>query len=191
MIDYLLSLSTQPIWIFASIVLASYILEDLAIVSAAVLAADQLIAVPLALYAILFGIITGDIGLYALGFFFKNNKSFQKWMEKKNRQQHYDFIFSKNLIKNILLVRFVPGLRFVCYTSCGLFRAKFGQFIMGVTLAGLLWVPIIFTVIYQVGTSAWLELSDWKWALIPVAIALLYISNRRIMQSLKQQETIA
>ena len=191
MIDYLLSLSTQPLWVFIYIVLASYILEDLAIVSAAVMAADQMIGVQLALYAILIGIITGDIGLYVLGYLLKKHGTFQRWLEKKNRKQHYDTLFGTNLVKNILLVRFVPGLRFICYTSCGLFRAHFGQFLLGVLLAGLIWVPVIFTLIYQLGTSVWLEFSDWKWLLIPLAISLLYISNRSIMHSLKKQGTIA
>lgn len=191
MIDYLLSLSTQPLWVFIYIVLASYILEDLAIVSAAVMAADQMIGVQLALYAILIGIITGDIGLYVLGYLLKKHGTFQRWLEKKNRKQHYDTLFGTNLVKNILLVRFVPGLRFICYTSCGLFRAHFGQFLLGVLLAGLIWVPVIFTLIYQLGSSAWLEFSDWKWLLIPLAISLLYISNRSIMHSLKKQGTIA
>ncbi len=191
MIDYLLSLSTQPLWVFIYIVLASYILEDLAIVSAAVMAADQMIGVQLALYAILIGIITGDIGLYVLGYLLKKHGAFQRWLEKKNRKQHYDTLFGTNLVKNILLVRFVPGLRFICYTSCGLFRAHFGQFLLAVLLAGLIWVPVIFTLIYQLGSSAWLEFSDWKWLLIPLAISLLYISNRSIMHSLKKQGTIA
>ena len=191
MIEYLLNLSTQPIWVFISIVLASYVLEDLAIVGAAVMAADHMIPVPLALYAILVGIITGDIGLYVLGYLLKNNKTFLKWLEKKNRQQHYDAMFSENLIKNILLIRFVPGLRLVCYTSCGLFKAHFGQFVLGVTIACVAWVLFVFTLIYQLGSSAWLELSDWKWLLIPLAILFLYMSNRRIMRSLKQQETAA
>ena len=191
MIDYLLSLSTQPLWVFIYIVLASYILEDLAIVSAAVMAADQMIGVQLALYAILIGIITGDIGLYVLGYLLKKHGTFQRWLEKKNRKQHYDTLFGTNLVKNILLVRFVPGLRFICYTSCGLFRAHFGQFLLAVLLAGLIWVPVIFTLIYQLGSSAWLEFSDWKWLLIPFSISLLYISNRSIMHSLKKQGTIA
>ena len=188
MLDYLLSLSTQPIWVFIAIVLASYILEDLAIVSAAVIAADQIIPAPLAVYAILTGIISGDIGLYFIGYFFKKHSSVSQWLDKKNRVQRYDGLFKTQLIKNIILIRFVPGLRFVCYTSCGVFKAHLGQFIMGVTIAGLFWVSVVFTTIYQLGTSSWLEYSDWKWMLIPVALTLLLISNRQITQHFIQRK---
>lgn len=187
MIDYLLSLSTQPAWVFLVIVLASYILEDLAIIGAAVLAADQIVPMPLAVYAILTGIISGDIGLYLLGFYAKKYPRLNNWLEKKSRRQRYEKFFESNLIKNILLIRFVPGLRFVCYTSCGVFRAHFGQFLFAVTLASSLWVLVVFSVIYQLGSSSWLEYSEWKWMLIPVAVLLLVISNRKIMRQLMPQ----
>ncbi len=188
MIDYLLNLSTQPAWIFLAIILSSYLLEDVAIISAAVMAADQMISVQLAVYAILIGIISGDIGLYLLGYLLKKHSVFQQWLVKKNRQQHYATLFGHNLIKNILLIRFVPGLRFVCYTSCGLFRAHFGQFIIAVTVAGVIWVFAVFTLIYQLGSSIWLEHSDWKWILIPVVLMLLVGTNRQIMRRIQLQE---
>lgn len=188
LIDYLLSFSVQPAWVFLVIVLASYILEDLAIIAAAVIAADQIIPVPLAFYAILMGIVSGDIGLYLIGHYSKKHPALNRWLNKNNRQQRYERFFESNLIKNILLIRFVPGLRFVCYTSCGVFRAHFGQFIVGVAVAGILWVSAVFTVIYQLGTSSWLEYSEWKWMLIPVALMLLIVSNRQIVQRFQKQE---
>ncbi len=53
--------------LFLGVVLLSYLLEDLAIVTAATLAVEQVIPTPLALLAIFTGIATGDIGLYWLG----------------------------------------------------------------------------------------------------------------------------
>jgi len=194
-IEYILKLSEQPVWIFTGIILASYLLEDLAIISAAVMAADQIIPVPLAVYAILIGIISGDIGLYALGYLLKNNRRFQQWLSRKNRQQHYDSLydslFCNNLIKNILLIRFIPGLRFLCYTSCGLFKAHLGQFLIGVSLSGFIWVLGVFTLVYQLGSSAWLEYSDFKWLLIPIALIFLFVSNRQLMRHMQQQKNIA
>ena len=182
-----MSLSVQPAWVFLVIVLASYVLEDLAIIAAAVIAADQIIPASLAFYAILTGIISGDIGLYFMGHLFKKYPRFNQWLNKKQRHPHYEKFFKTNLIKNILLIRFVPGLRFVCYTSCGIFRAHFGQFVLAVTIAGTIWVAVVFTLIYQLGSSSWLEYSDWKWLLIPVALFLLIMINKQLMQRFVKQ----
>lgn len=185
--DYLLSFSTQTAWVFLVIILVSYVLEDLAIIAAAVIAADQIIPATLAFYAILIGIISGDIGLYFMGYLFKKYPRINQWLNKEGRQPRYETIFKTNLIKNILLIRFVPGLRFVCYTSCGIFRAHLGQFVLAVAIAGIIWVTVVFTLIYQLGSSSWLEYSDWKWLIIPIALSLLIVSNRQVMQRFMKQ----
>ncbi len=190
MLDYLLHLSHQPAWIFVAIILASYVLEDLAIITAAVMAVDQIISVPLALYAILIGIISGDVVLYGPGYILTNNKIFKQWIIKKNRQKHFATFFGHNLIKDILIIRFIPGLRFLCYTSCGVFRAHFGKFIIGVTMSAVIWVLVVFTLIYQLGSSVLLEYSGFKWLLIPMALLLLIYSNKKIMLRIKKQSNL-
>ena len=159
----------------------SYILEDLAIISAAILAAEQMISVPMAATAILCGIISGDIGLYFMGYIAREKTSLKQRITRHNRHQSLLKAIDENLYVNILLIRFVPGLRFICYTSCGLFKINLFRFTLGVTIATSLWVMVVFTFIYQLGSSSWLENSYWKWAIAPVAIAILYFSNRRYM----------
>lgn len=55
------------LWLMLGIIALSYLLEDLAIVSAAGLATQGLIPPQYALLAIFIGIATGDLGLYYLG----------------------------------------------------------------------------------------------------------------------------
>lgn len=159
----------------------SYILEDLAIISAAILAAEQMISVPMAATAILCGIISGDIGLYFMGYLAREKTALKQKLTRHNRHQLLLKAIDENLFVNILLIRFVPGLRFICYTSCGLFKIDFFRFTLSVTIATSIWVMIVFSFIYQLGSSSWLENSYWKWAIAPVAIAMLYFSNRQYM----------
>lgn len=185
LIDYLLNLSTQPAWIFVAIILSSYLLEDLAIISAAILAADQLISVPLAASAIMIGIVSGDIGLYFMGYLARQHAGLRK---RITRSERHDLVLNNintNLLKNILLIRFIPGLRFVCYTSCGLLNIHFWRYVLCVSLATALWVVVVFSIIYSLGSSIWVENSHWKWLLVPVAIAMLYLSNRHFIHRLK------
>lgn len=159
----------------------SYILEDLAIISAAILAAEQMISVPMAATAILCGIISGDIGLYFMGYLAREKTALKQKLTRHNRHQLLLEAIDENLFVNILLIRFVPGLRFICYTSCGLFKIDFFRFTLSVTIATSIWVMILFSFIYQLGSSSWLENSYWKWAIAPVAIAMLYFFNRQYM----------
>ena len=186
MIDYLLQISTQPAWIFLAIVLSSYVLEDLAIIGAALLAVDQLISFPLAATAIMLGIVSGDLGLYIIGYLANKHPGLRQKIESKGRFEQYSNILSNNILKNILLIRFIPGLRFVCYTSFGLLRINLSRFTLGVTIASALWVSIVFGFIYLLGSNAWLENSHWKWALVPLAMLTLYLFNRHYMHNLKQ-----
>jgi len=181
MIDYLLSFSSQPAWIFFGIILASYILEDMAIIVAALLAAEQLISVPMAATAIMTGIISGDIGLYILGHFAKKHHFIKQKLIKNERHLKYSNIFNTHLLKNILFIRFIPGLRFICYTSCGLLNINIGRFIFGVALATALWVSVVFSIIYILGANTWTANSHWKWAIAPVAMLMLYLFNRHYM----------
>lgn len=185
MIDYLLNISNQPVWVFFAIILSSYILEDLAIIAAALLATEQLISIPMAASAIMIGIISGDIGLYILGYIANKHQGIKKRLLRKNRHQRYSTIINTNLLKNILFIRFIPGLRFVYYTSCGLLNINLTRFVLGVTFATSLWVAVVFSFIYLLGSNAWFENNHLKWALIPVAMLLLYLFNRRYMFNLK------
>ncbi|VAW60144.1 hypothetical protein MNBD_GAMMA11-1604, partial [hydrothermal vent metagenome] len=95
-------------------------------------------------------------------------------------------LVSVNLVKNILLVRFVPGLRFIFYTSCGLFKVGFMRFLSGIVISSCLWVLCVFSVIYLAGSSAWAENNPLKWLLVPLALILLYIANRHSMHNARQ-----
>ncbi len=183
MTDYILNISIQPAWLFVAIILASYLLEDLAIVSAALLATEQMISVPLAFSAILIGIISGDLGLYAMGYFARHNKWLMRKVEAVTPDHRYYHLATDNLFKNILFVRFVPGLRFIFYTACGLLRVRFMHFFYAVSLSTLAWVSVVFSLIYLPGSSEWAENSPLKWLLIPLAMLMLYFSNRHTMRN--------
>jgi len=189
-LDQLLAYAGHPLFMFIAIILASYVLEDLAIVSVAILAADNIVSIPLAATAILAGIISGDIGLYLLGYLAQTHQGLRNHLFKKRNLERFRPIFKTNLVYNILIIRFVPGLRFLCYTSCGLFRAHFWHFVLGVTIATGLWVAVVFSLIYQLGSSTWLQYSHWKWALVPVALLLLYFSNRYFKGRLEKEYSL-
>ncbi|WP_375748584.1 DedA family protein [Vibrio sp. HN007] len=161
-----------------SIILLSYLLEDLAIITAALLAADNALPVEYALGAIFIGIASGDAALYGLGLLASRWRAlrFRLLSNKKMRYVRKKLVTKPFL--NIAIIRFIPGLRTLGFTLSGLFRINFYSFLASVVAATAAWTMIVFFCIYQLGSVEWLQDSYWKWIVAPVALLLLWLLNR-------------
>ena len=164
--------------IFIGIILLSYLLEDLAIISAALVASDGLILMPFALLAIFIGIASGDLALYWLGKLAHRSRGLRYRLLRHNSMKLVRQKLGAQAIGNIFVIRFVPGLRSLGYTLCGFFHINLWQFLVSVLLATALWTGVVFTVIYQLGSVPWLENSTYKWLLAPLALLVLWMLNR-------------
>ncbi|MEZ8343919.1 DedA family protein [Vibrio cyclitrophicus] len=166
------------LWLMLGIIALSYLLEDLAIVTAAGIATQGLILPQYALLAIFIGIATGDLGLYYLG---KSGRYFRGVRYKALTNKYFRMLRTKlrqNAFSSLFVIRFIPGLRTVGFTLSGFFAIPLPTFLFAVISATALWTGIVFSTIYYLGTSAWLQASEYQWIVIPCAIALLFIGNR-------------
>ena len=179
MAEYLLMFAERP-WIMAvMIILATYILEDAAIISAALISADGLISPELAFLSLFLGIFSGDAGLYAIG----HGLSRWPWLAKRLNTEKINKAgkwLKKRMVRTILMVRLIPGLRLPSYIACGVFRLPLGTFIPWVFVASLLWTSLIFLVFFVFGSLFWSELTQWKWFLLPVFILLILAIQKKI-----------
>lgn len=164
--------------LFISIILLSYLLEDLAIVTAALLAADNALSPSLSLLAIFIGIASGDIGLYGLGMLAARWRGLRYRLLTNKGMRIIRNRLKSHTMLNIAIIRFVPGLRTIGFTLSGLYRINFIQFITSVMLATALWTAIVFFFIYQLGSIEWLEDNHWKWIIAPCALLALWKINR-------------
>jgi membrane protein DedA with SNARE-associated domain len=180
---WLVSGSTSFALLSVGIVLLSYLLEDLAIATAAILSAQGSLPPSLALLAIFIGIVTGDLGLYILGSYTRKirwlryraltNVSYKR--VKRNLQQR--------AFLNLFIIRFIPGLRTIGFTLSGFLPIPLPLFLSAVLLASSIWTLLVFTLIYLLGSNVVMLLSEFKWGLIPVAFALLFFINRFLNKS--------
>ncbi|MGV3002098.1 DedA family protein [Vibrio sp. E150_018] len=169
----------QNAWLaFIGIVLLSYLLEDLAIITAAVMASQGSMSFEVALLAILVGIASGDALLYAFGVWARRWRALRYRLlsmpllrQARRRLKHHAII-------NIVIIRFIPGLRSVSFTLCGYFRIPFHQFLIAVLLATAAWTALVFGIIYQIGSTEYLQQHPQKWLLGPIALILLWGVNR-------------
>ncbi|WP_333909667.1 DedA family protein [Vibrio sp. SCSIO 43137] len=173
--------------LFISIILLSYLLEDLAIVTAALLAADNAISPSLSLLAIFIGIATGDIGLYALGMLAARWRALRYRLLTNRGMKLVRHRLKNNTMLNIAIIRFIPGLRTIGFTLSGLFRVSFVQYMTSVMVATAIWTAIIFFLVYQLGSVEWLQDNEWKWVIAPCALFALWKINRHSSKKLFTQ----
>ncbi|MGC7892190.1 DedA family protein [Vibrio anguillarum] len=169
--------------LFIGVILLSYLLEDVAIVTAATLALQNLMPPGLALLAIFVGIVSGDLGLYYLGqvaqrvrplrYQALTNKHFRTVRRKLH---HHTFL-------NLFIIRFVPGLRTVGFTLSGFFSIPLALFLCSVLTATALWTLIVFSTLYYLGSQVWQQSYPYQWIIIPIAVGLLMLTNRLLNKS--------
>ncbi|RBP85643.1 DedA family protein [Marinomonas rhizomae] len=165
------------------IVLLSYLLEDLAIATAATLSAHGDLSPSLALLSIFIGISTGDLGLYILGRYARK----VRWLRYRALTNSSFKVVRRKLtlraFVNLFLIRFIPGLRTIGFTLSGFLVIPLPVFFSAVLLATSIWTLVVFTLIYQIGSSVFMQVSELKWVLIPVAFGLLFLMNRFLNKS--------
>ncbi|CZF80922.1 SNARE associated Golgi protein [Grimontia celer] len=179
-------LTYSPVTLFFAVILLSYLLEDLAIVTASVAASQGVMSVPAALAAIFVGIATGDIGLYALGLWARRWRKLRGFLLTKPSVRMIRRKLRAHAFGNLFLIRFVPGLRFVGFCLSGFFRVGLKPFLSAVLVATALWTALIFVLVYKLGEIEWIN-NHLSWGLIPVVVILLIAVNRVAGSKLKEK----
>ncbi|EOD80904.1 membrane protein [Grimontia sp. AD028] len=179
-------LTFSPVTLFFAVILLSYLLEDLAIVTASVAASQGVMSIPAALAAIFVGIATGDIGLYALGLWARRWRKLRGFLLTKPSVRMIRRKLRAHAFGNLFLIRFVPGLRFVGFCLSGFFRVGLKPFLSAVLVATALWTALVFALVYQLGEIEWIN-NHLSWGLIPVVVLLLIAVNRVAGSKLKEK----
>ncbi|EEY99360.1 hypothetical protein VOA_001709 [Vibrio sp. RC586] len=170
--------SSSPLWVFVGIVLLSYLLEDVAIVTAAGLASQHLTSLPLALMAVFVGIATGDVALYYLGRYCR----YFRTVRYRLLTNPYFRIVRRRLLQrpfvNLFFIRFIPGLRTVGFTLSGYVALPLQLFMTAVLIATALWTILVFFAVYQLGSQAWFQASEYRWWWLSIFVLCLLGFNR-------------
>lgn len=126
-----LGLLAQPGLLFVAIVVATFILEDPATIAVGVLLAKGLVSWPFALVALGAGIFLGDVGLYGLG------RGVRAGLFRKRTWTYLPTKF------DLVLARFVPGLRTLTFGAAGFFHFPFGSYLLITFPSTIVWTGIL------------------------------------------------
>lgn len=177
--EQLMDVAHNPVLLALFIFIGTYILEDAAILTAALLGADGLISTQLAFTALFLGIFTGDLGLYVLGRYLNRIPWLNSFLDISAVHKAHGWL-RKKMATTILVVRVIPGLRLPVYTACGFFNLPWKLFAILVFLASITWTAVVFYGLFSVGAMFWSGLGYWKWLLIPVLTGLIVLLHKKI-----------
>lgn len=173
-------LASQPLWLkVLSIIVGTFILEDVATVLAAIATQAHQISVLAALGALYLGVIVGDLGLYALGLGGAYWPFLKRFLTLPSQKQTEHW-FSRNIVKVVAISRFIPGARLPLYTACGFFKAPFLPFALTAIVATLVWTTLLFLLSLRIGGWLLAHQSGWRWAGIGGFILCIVLIGRFI-----------
>ena len=155
----------------------SWIWEDAAVFLAALLALDNQIPILAAAFAAFVGITSGDLALYLLGRVGYRWRWLRRWALASPKARVLRKRFRRRITANIFLIRFVPGLRTLGFTLCGLWRVPVVRFALVMAASGVIWVGFVFILINVAGMSDLVRETRWKWTLMAGAVVLLLANN--------------
>ena len=152
----------HAILIFGSVL----VLEDIAVLGAALLVVNSMVSLPWAAAASFSAIWLGDVGLYALAFFYGRSLLEKSWFKrlfgKGLRLDPTEAWFQKHGVVALLLSRAIPPARLPTYVVSGVLRVPVARFVTITAATCAVWVAALFWFSYHVGMMGIAEFKMFK-----------------------------
>ncbi len=164
----------------------TFVLEDLAVLTAAGLVAGGMLPYPAALATCFLGLWLGDVGIYALARW--SGELAKRWPPWRARRPPANLArshrwFERHGILTIVAARFIPGARLPTYVAAGFLQIPTLRFALLTGVAGIAWVLLVFATVLFFGSMAaeHLDMTRMRYgpALLAVAIALALLALAR------------
>ncbi len=177
----------NPAVLSLAIVLGTFILEDLTTVVVAILAADGIIPVPLALGSLYAGVIGGDLAFYALGWIASTHPRLARYIEHEWVASLRTWLETRFVLA-VFSARFIPGTRFATYTASGFFRSPFATFARTAIIATSIWITGLFAAAYWFGGATAHVLGSARWLIAGALLLILFLIGRNRVRAFKPGE---
>ena len=169
---------------FITIVVATFVSEDLTCISVGLLIYEGRLSWPFGVAACFTGIFVGDVGLWLIGRFAARVTARSKWLTRRlnhDRLQAAAQWFDRSGWAAILGARFLPGMRLPVYVGAGLLGT--GTFMVWACIAALLWTPLLVTLVAGLGDVVVRPMESFfhsGWIAVAVTGILLFVLHRLI-----------
>jgi membrane protein DedA with SNARE-associated domain len=167
LIAFLHASLSSPVVTACAIAFAVLFQEDVTTVAVGMMAAEQIVPVPLAMISLLVGTLLNDFGLYGIGRLAITHPRLRRWVEHEKRLPLRTWLNGR-LIPTVMAVQFMPGMRLPTFVACGFFALSFRRFALAIVPAVVVWSPLAFTCAYFYGEFTAKLIGFWQW---PIAFA--------------------
>jgi membrane protein DedA with SNARE-associated domain len=137
---------------------SAFVLEDVAVLTAALLVVNSMVSLPLAAAATFAGIWIGDLGLYFIARWYGRpvfeRAWFKRLVSRRLDLRRSEAWFQDHGTAAILISRAIPGTRLPTYLAAGLLKIPASRFVLMTALACAIWVTALFGFSYHVGMMA-------------------------------------
>jgi membrane protein DedA with SNARE-associated domain len=174
----LLALGSSTAAVVVAIIVTSFLMEDLATVGAAMLAAAGTISPALAASSLFIGIFLGDLSLYAAGAWARRNAWALRQIGPERLQRGRNWLQQRYVI-SLITARCLPGMRLPTFAASGFLNLPFSTFFAVLLLAGVAWTTVLFLIVYNLGVGVSEALGPWRW-LAAAALVLLAIIGPQV-----------
>lgn len=179
--------STNRWMLLAAIAAATLISEDLACITAGLLAARAIISPFEAVAASGLGIYIGDILLYLTGYLIGVRALHHaplKWFVSEKTVRQCRTLFEKRGLGLIFMSRFLPGTRTATFIAAGLVQVGAIRLMIVFACAVLVWTPLLVLGAMLVGRQVvdYVEIySSWALWVFLLLLGLLFLVNHLIL----------
>ncbi len=160
-----------------AVILGTFVLEDAATVFSALRVQEGGMPWYVALLSLYVGIVTGDLGLYGLGFLAEQIPFFRRLVGEGRLTRGRAWL-SDRVFMVVFVSRFVPGMRLPTYTACGFLGASLSRFILAAVVATLAWTSMLFLISMRVGKFLIDHLGAWRWVGAAGLVVTLMLAGR-------------
>lgn len=152
--------------------LASWLHEDAAIVSGALLVVESDLPTSVALLSLFSGMVAGDMGIYGLGVLARRSS----WLRRRlvgERVERLRRVLGSHLWFSVALCHFLPGALFPTFLACGWFGLPLGRFAVASAAAAAIYVPAALFLVITFGQAFLHSYGLWAWGGVLAAVLLV------------------
>lgn len=182
---------SNHLWLQALLVVAgTCFLEDAARCGVGLLVVAGHIGWWLAFVSMTVGGMVGDVGLYVIGRYATGFLLRRRWIDAK-RLVWMEGYFQRHAFKSVMLARFIPGARTLCYVSAGTVRYPMPRFTGMLFVAAVVQSLLFLQVAAFIGSKLLPYLTDRRLqvSVFGVIILTLVLSHHVLARRTKSKAT--
>lgn len=150
--------------------LAPFLHESLAFVGGAFLVHSGHMSLWLCLAVLLAGVVASDLAIFGLGRLARSHKWIAAWLPVGTVP---GAALDRNLAWIIPVCRFVPGMLFTTFATCGLLGLDFRRFALIAVLTAAIYTPALLYAVLRFGDAVVSPGQLWPWAAVLAGLFVL------------------